>query len=120
MDIPEGLLQKLFTYGLVNVRHCAQRQTTTTVFIAADDMHWNMPRQRFMLEAVKNRPTHHVRQRDIESYCSWLELPRKRKRRHTTQGHQRLQTLLVRHIDENARKGHIIFDDQDYRISRMD
>src|ERR1700687_1694981 len=68
----------------------------------------------------RDGPAHHVWQSDVQGHCAGLEFTCQRKRRCAAQGNYRLEVVAVRHVDEDTRKGHVVLNDQQHRITRLD
>ena len=65
-----------------------------------------------LFQMVEHRPAQHVRKEYVERYRCWMELAGQSQSFRSAHGHQHLESLVVRQINQNTRVVRIVFNDQ--------
>ncbi len=120
LDVGQRFVQRLLGYRLLQIRDCALMQPTVAALHHRDDMHRNMPRGRIMLESVQHTPAIDDRQLQIKRNGVGLPLAGQGQPKVATRGDNTFEALISGQIQQDARKGRIIFDDQQHTVARVD
>ena len=98
----------------------AARQPVLAVLVERDDLHRDMPGQRVLLELAEHVPAQHVGQEHVERHRGRLILLGEIERVVAAHRQQRLEALVAREIDQDARIVRIVLDDQQDGVARLD
>ena len=80
----------------------------------------NVPRRRVVLQAIEHRPAVERRQVDVEGDGVGLDLLRERQADVAAHGHDRLESLLARRIDQDRREVEIVLHDEQHLVPGLD
>ena len=101
-------------------REGAARKAVLAVLVERDDLHRDVPRERILLELAEHGPAQHVGQEHVERDRGRLILLGEIERIVAAHGHQHLEALVARQVDQDARVVRIVLDDQQDRVAGLD
>ena len=112
LDALEYVGEALAGGRLGHERERAALQAVLALLFHGEHLHGDVARLRIVLQVVEHGPAQHVGQEYIERDGRQLELVRQRQRLGAVVRHQRLESLLVRRLEQHARVGDVVLDDE--------
>src|SRR5690242_8339473 len=82
-------------------------------------MDWNVACGGIVLEQIEDKPTGGIREADIERNGVGGVLASQVDGGLAARGNQALEAALVREIEQNAREGNIVFDDEEHAVAGL-
>src|SRR5579872_782719 len=117
LDLVERFLERFFCERFLQATGGAECESAPVVLMTRHDVYRNVSDHGVVLQAVEQRPAAHVGEADVESNRARVELAREIHGGAAAQGDQCLQAAIMRHLDQDAREGGVVFDDQQHAIA---
>ena len=120
LDARERLVDAFARGRLVDEGEGAARETVLAVLVERDDLYRDMPGERILLELAEHVPAQHVGQEHVERHRGRLILLGEIERIVAAHRQQRLEALVARQIDQDARVMRIVLDDQQDGVAGLE
>src|SRR5204863_8511757 len=91
-------------------------QSAAALFLGRNNVYRNMSRNLVMFQAVQHRPPFHVGQLDVEGDSVGTIALRELQRRLAPRGDDALEAFAVRDVEEDARVGDVVLDDEENAV----
>src|SRR5581483_8247161 len=112
LDSGKGFGQQIIGDGFFQVGHRAEREATTPVLVAGNNVHGNVACRRIVFQAVQDGPSSHIGQVDVQRNGAGFEFAGQRHGAGSTQRHQGFEPPIVRHIHQNASECYVVLNNQ--------